>query len=139
MNMKLKIAVAAGFASLLGMSSQADATDVRLVNLSNVSVHPWVKSNCFATIPRNQWVNFGNVNAYGQFTWPEFELLLDPTCKRPVLEMTYNVGTMAPPLDNLPSQLVSRIRIVAGDTTIVGVYVAQAAVFGSAKKEDSDD
>ena len=125
---------------LAAVSIPAAATDIRLVNLSNVQVHPYFRSSCFAApTPRNQWVFFGGVGAYSQFTWTQFEMLMDPTCKKPTVEFTYNVDGMMPPLDNVPSDLVARVKVSASDTGITGVYVIQSQVRGSSSGDHNDD
>ena len=132
----LTIALAA---SLSLASLQADATDIRLSNMSATNVHPWFRSNCFAPpTPSNQWVFFGNVGAFSQFTWPQFELLLDPACKKPVVEFTYNVGGMLPPLESLPSALASRIKFKS-DMGLIGFHVVTSNVYGPGGDEGNND
>src|SRR5260221_9136629 len=78
----------------------------------------------------------GQIYHCGQFTWSTFEVMMDPTCKKPAVEFTYNVDGMAPPLDNVPSDLVARVKVSASDTSIVGVYVIQSQVRGSSDHND---
>jgi hypothetical protein len=132
----LCIAIAAGLSLT---SFQADATDIRASNLSSFDIHPWFRSNCFAApTPRNVWNNFGGIGRFSQFTWPQFEVLLDPACKHPVVEFTYTVNNMLPPLDSLPAGLASRVKF-RSDMGLIGFHVVTSTVLGPDDSQGEDD
>lgn len=62
------------------------------MNGSSFSIKPYFKSSCWNPAFRektNEWVDFGNIGARGQFMRDRYELLLDPACKKPVVKFTY--------------------------------------------------
>jgi hypothetical protein len=108
------------------------ATDIRAVNLSPTAIQPWFRSRCFAApVSSTDWVFFGNIAAYSEFTWPTFEGLMDttkPGCHKPTVAFTYNVAGMLAPLPDLPDALIVKVRVSASDTRIVGVQVVSGVV-----------
>ena len=89
-------------AAVLGIAAfDASATDITVVNASSNGIHPYFRSNCWATgvvtPDANGWVNFGGIGAHGQFTWSSFELLMDPGCARPRLDFAYSDASYASP------------------------------------------
>jgi hypothetical protein len=99
-NAKRTILAACAALSLVSGAAAASG-DITVVNQSPEYLSPYVKTNCWAagfqTAGPDEWVYFGSLWPYGQFTWPEFYVLLDPKCKNPVVKYTFVVtGTAAP-------------------------------------------
>jgi hypothetical protein len=78
---------------------EAKAADILVVNSSPVLIHPYFKANCWNGIDRpktDEWVYFGAIGQYSQFTWPAFEALLDPKCKKPFVKFAFTTDGEPP-------------------------------------------
>jgi hypothetical protein len=86
---KLSAALALAAASLAAQASG----NVVVVNETDNAIHPFFRSNCWGITVSpgtNGWVFFGGIGPRGQFGW-DFTTIVDPTCKKPVVEFTYTI------------------------------------------------
>jgi hypothetical protein len=102
MNARSRNTIATLLGSLAAAAAlQAQAADITVVNWSVQETHPYFRSNCwnpaFNSAKADEWVDFGTIRGFQQFTWPAFEQLLDPRCKHPIVRYSYTLdGEDAP-------------------------------------------
>jgi hypothetical protein len=102
MNRQSRTAIATLLGTLAAATAlQAQAADITVTNSSSQLTHPYFRSNCwnpaFTTAKPHEWVFFGGIGPRSQFTWPQFELLLDPSCRHPIVSYTYALDGEAAP------------------------------------------
>lgn len=87
--------------ALAGISVDAQATDITLINKSSKAVHPYVRSNCwdptFANSKPNTWSYFGTVSAGTEFTWPEMDKTMKDRCRNPTISLGFTLEGERPP------------------------------------------
>jgi hypothetical protein len=123
-----RLAVALCATLTLAAGAAQAAGDIQVVNNSGTLIHPYFKSNCWApqySLSPNEWVFFGGIWAYSQFTWDLF-VILDPKCKNPVVKFTYNLDGEDAPHETVVERTVlihydvtENHRIVLGDRVVV--------------------
>jgi len=115
MSASKKIVLLAAMTSLAALSAQA--ADITLLNPSSSLIHPYFRSNCWdpsiSTAKPNEWVFFGGVLSHSQFTWPAFETLLRPGCKRPDVSFTFALDGEAAPTGHGNRERTTRLEFDA--------------------------
>ncbi len=131
-------AAALGFAAF-----DAAATDITVVNAGANAIHPYFRSNCWAsgvvTTDANGWANFGGIGAHNQFTWSGFEALLDPGCANPRLDFAYSDASYASPAPRRNPQADQIVRMdfsKLGATKVITIADPLPTVVGGDHDDD---
>jgi hypothetical protein len=88
---RISLAILAAL-SLGALEARAGQGDIKVVNQTAVLIHPYFKTSCWdgVTIAKTrEWVFFGGIGPFSQFTWAQFQALLDPKCRKPVLKFSF--------------------------------------------------
>jgi len=87
----------------------AAAVDITVKVPSGTGIKPWFRSNCWVSdMPQTtDWVDFGFIQVFTQFTWTEFEVLMKAKCRRPYLELSYTVAGEATYEASNPRRIVA--------------------------------
>jgi hypothetical protein len=138
----MKKAVMTVLALLAVAASQAQAGgNVRLVDETDVPIHPWFKSNCwgFNVGPQTGWVFFGTVGARSQFEWGFADPgLTDPNCPNPRIEFTYTLD-LTPPPDKVRGDVRAKFKFAPDKNVVIQVGGRlKAFPLGDSDKDDDD-